>query len=182
MIVAWTQQWFVVTLVADELGGARVDIGGDVAAGGLAALGLAGIALVGALSIAGRVFRIVLGALQVLIGATVVLSAVSALSSPVRSSASAITTATGVSGQESIESLIESITPTAWPMVAAVLGVAMIAVGVLILVTGSRWPWSARRYRTAGFADAEPDAPRSPRGDSVNDWDALSDGSDPTSG
>lgn len=215
-LIAWTQTWFVVSLVPDELGGASVAIAGDIAAGGLAALGLAGLALVGALSIAGPFFRVILGALESLIGATVTLSAVLAVTAPVAASAAAITEATGVSGDKSVAELVKTTSFSLWPWLAVVLGVAGMTLGILIIVTGRRWPGSSRKYQAVRFdpadnastaipaagisaagaeadappvesapldavpADAAPDA-ASLRADAVADWDALSDGSDPTS-
>ena len=46
-LIAWTQTWFIATIVPDGVSAAVVPIGGEIAAGGLAALGLAGLALVG---------------------------------------------------------------------------------------------------------------------------------------
>ncbi len=183
-IVAWTQSWFGVTLVADEPGATDVVVGGDVAAGGLAALGLAGLALVGALSIAGPVIRGVLGVLEVLLGATVTLSAILALLSPLVAAGPAITTATAVAGRQSLDELVAGITPTAWPAVTVVLGVSTMVVGVLVVATGRRWPGPSRRYRSTRLESEDVAArgrPASER-DASSDWDALSDGSDPTAG
>jgi len=191
VLMAWTQAWFTVTLVADELGGSTLAVGGDVAAGGLAALGLAGLALVGALSIAGPAFRIVLGVLQFVLGATVVLSSVIAIGDPLSVAAPAVTDATGVSGADSVAGLVASATLTVWPWVAAVLGGLGGLLGIAIFVTSRRWPGPSRKYQSpaastpaAGPAPAEapgaaPEAP--PTSDAIADWDALSDGADPTS-
>lgn len=193
-LIAWTQGWFVITLVPGLAGGEPLLAGGDVAAGGLAALGLAGLALVGALSIAGPVFRIVLGVLQVLIGVTVTLSTVVAIGEPVQVSSRAITEATGVAGTDSVGDLVDSVAVQFWPWLAAVLGVAGIVLGVLIVLLSRRFPASSRKYQTVRFEAADADAhgrdgdttaesgPASPReADTVADWDALSDGTDPTS-
>lgn len=201
-IIAWTQPWFDVTLVADEPGASTLSVAGDVAAGALAALGLAGLALVGALSIAGILIRIVLGVLEVLLGATVALSSILALSAPTIAAGPAISTATGVAGRDSLAALVSSIGATPWPAIATVLGVATVVVGVLIIMTARRWPGSPRKYRAVtlesdGSADGSADGAddgadlgagdggsaagrRSARRDAVTDWDALSDGSDPT--
>lgn len=181
ILIAWTQPWFTVTLVPDQVGGAVILIDGSIAAGGLAALGLAGLALVGALAIAGPVFRIVLGVLEALIGITVLLSAVPAIIDPVSASSPAVTSATGVSGAESVSRLVESVSFTPWPWIAVALGAASVSLGVLVVVTGRRWPGSSRKYSAVRLEDAagEQDAAAEP--DPIGDWDALSDGSDPTS-
>lgn len=190
VIVSWTQQWFEVTLVPDALDALTIGVDGDVAAGGLAGLGLAGLALAGALSIAGPVFRVVLGVLEVLIGAVLTLSAVTAVAAPVASSAAAITEATGIAGTDSVAELVQGTSTGFWPYAAVVLGVASMVLGVVIVVTGRNWPTSSRKYQPVrfeteeGFPVGEPSA-SDPHADSVADpvadWDSLSDGSDPTS-
>jgi hypothetical protein len=208
-LVAWTQPWFGVSLGTGAAGGGSISVGGEVAAGGLSALALAGLALVGALSIAGPVFRLVLAALEVLIGVAVVLSAVAAVADPVAASAPAITEATAVAGSAPLARLVEDVSITAWPWIAIVLGAATIATGLAIGVTGARWPGPGRKYAATRFvADDDPGddgegSGRLPRpsavvpvpgeagpgadgavaareSDRVADWDALSDGSDPT--
>jgi len=191
ILTAWTQNWFAIALVDDELGGSVIPVAGDVAAGGLAALGLAGLALVGALSIAGPVFRIILGVLQTLIGATVVLSSAVAIADPITVSEAAVTEVTGVSGSSSIAALVASSSLTPWPWIAIVVGACAVALGLGIIVTSRRWPGGSRRYQSvaAARAGADPtsaDAPReAPDGagepDAIADWDSLSDGTDPTS-
>ncbi|MBC7725653.1 MAG: Trp biosynthesis-associated membrane protein [Burkholderiaceae bacterium] len=184
VLIAWTQGWLTVTLVADENGGAVIGVGGDIAAAGLSALGLAGLALVGALSIAGPVFRIVLGVLQVLIGGTVALSTWLAITDPVASSALAVTNVTGVSGAESVAGLVLGTSTTFWPWFALVLGVAAVALGITIVATGRSWPGSSRKYQAVAFTNADGSTiagSTTVEPDAVADWDSLSDGSDPTS-
>lgn len=191
VLTAWTQTWITIALVDDEIGGSAIPVAGDVAAGGLAALGLAGLALVGALSIAGPVFRVILGVLQAAIGATVVLSSAVAIADPIAVSAAAVTGVTGVSGSSSVAALVASSTLTPWPFLAIAAGLAAVALGVGILATSRRWPGGSRRYQSVAVAPAgtdpsradapmkSPDAAREP--DAIADWDSLSDGTDPTS-
>ncbi len=180
-IVAWTQPWFDVALVDGEARGSSISVGGDIAAGGLAALGLAGLALMGALSIAGRVFRTILAVLEFLIGAVVALSGITALTDPVSASTNAVTEATGVSGAESVAALVAATTPTVWPAGSIVLGAASAAIAVAILLTGPRWPTPTRKYQAARFDEVdEADESADPAGDAVFDWDTLTEGGDPT--
>lgn len=187
ILIAWTQPWFTVALASDQVGGGSVVAGGEVAAPGLSALALAGLALVGALSIAGPAFRVVLGVLQALIGATVTLSSVLAIADPVAASAAEVTEATGVSGESSVTALVQSVSASAWPFLAAFLGIVAVGLGVAIVATVRLWPQSTRKYQsarvdedTAGPASAGRTAPtRAP--DPIADWDSLSDGGDPTS-
>lgn len=188
-ILAWSQPWF--TLVLRDSADV-IEVSGDIAGGSLAALGLAGFALVAALSIAGPGVRVALGILEMLIGATVVLTTATALAEPAAASRAALTVATGVSGQESVITLVASATATAWPFVGLVAGIALFGIGAGIVVLYRRWPASSRKYQTARSAPdgaarttasteartaAGPEA--TPSG-AVADWDALSDGNDPT--
>ena len=168
VFLGWTQTWLLIAL--DE--GPTLNVAGDVAAPALSTLALTCLVLNGALSIAGPVFRVILGALEALLGITVVLSGALALAEPVKASAAAISAATGVAGTESIESLVASVTVVAWPWVATVAGGLLVLFGVLVAVTGSRWPGSGRKYSAVRLAPVERDA--------VDDWDSLSDGNDPT--
>ena len=175
ILLSWSQSWFIVTLVETASAEHTIAVDGDVAAPALAALGLAGLALVGALSIAGPVFRVILGVLEATIGLCVILSAAVAVLGPVAASSSAVTKVTGVSGADSIAALVAGVTMTVWPFVALVLGAAACALGVVIIVTSRRWPRASRKYQAARFeSDTPSDA-------AMTDWDALSEGTDPTS-
>ncbi|MCU1513885.1 MAG: hypothetical protein JWO10_975 [Microbacteriaceae bacterium] len=171
-LLSWTSQWFVLKLAGSGSQSPLVATG-DVAAPALIALALAGLALVAALAIAGPVFRIVLGVLELLIGFTVGLSAVLAIADPVQASAQLVTSATGVSGRDSVASLVASVSSSAWPSITAVAGVLIMAFGVFVVVTGRRWPGSSRKYSAVRL---EPDGTPNP----VSDWDSLSTGTDPT--
>jgi hypothetical protein len=168
-LLAVTQSWWSVQL-ADR----SIEVIGTTASPALSALALSSFALAAALAIAGPVFRVVMGVLQLVIGATVVLASVVSITDPVAASASLVTDATGVAGSESVAALVESVSLTGWPWLAVVAGVLSALVGVLLLATFRRWPTASRKYQAGRLED--PSAPR----DSVGDWDALSDGADPT--
>ncbi|GAA2221766.1 Trp biosynthesis-associated membrane protein [Herbiconiux moechotypicola] len=207
--LAWSQSWGSLVLVAGSSGETTLDVPGSVAAPALSALGLAGLALAGALAIAGPVVRLVLGALEVLLGVSVLWSALGALLDPVGAGASVVTTSTGVAGEESIRGLVTVGAESAWPLVAVVLGAGMIVAGVVVIVTVRRWPASGRKYQAVRFesadgrqsadpselfddetegtgADAESVQRAAPvdaaarRDAAVDDWDELTRGSDPT--
>ncbi|MCU1407282.1 MAG: hypothetical protein JWQ43_3585 [Glaciihabitans sp.] len=172
-LLSVTQRWWTVA-VPDR----ALEVVGTTASPALSALALSSFALAAALAISGPVFRVILGILQLLIGATVVFGAVVSVTDPVSTSSTLITDATGVAGTESVASLVESVTMTGWPWLAIVSGALSALVGILLLVTSRRWPVASRKYQPVRLegAEADPSAPR----DSVGDWDALSDGSDPT--
>ncbi|MEQ1734970.1 MAG: Trp biosynthesis-associated membrane protein [Rhodoglobus sp.] len=168
ILLAWTQQWFLVLLAA----GQELGVAGDVAAPALSALALAGLVLAGALALAGPVFRVVLGALETAIGALVIVSAVIAVSDPLSAAAETVSGATGVGGDESITALVSAVVVSAWPVATIVLGALLSLLGVTVVVTSKRWPMSSRKYNATRLETVE--------GNPVDDWDALSDGRDPT--
>ncbi|TQL47992.1 putative membrane protein (TIGR02234 family) [Homoserinimonas aerilata] len=173
-LMAWTMPWFLVTLGGSESHRDVIEVTGETAAPAVAALSLSALALVAALAIAGPFFRIVLAVLEALIGACLILSGVLALAAPAAAVAPLITDATGIDGAESLAAVTTAIETTPWPAVAVIAGGLMVALGVVVLATATRWPVSGRKYQATRFESA--DAPRG----AVSDWDSLSDGEDPT--
>ncbi|TFC51628.1 peptidase [Cryobacterium sp. TMT1-21] len=186
-LLAWTQTW--VNAVVAQSGTARqsLEVTGATASPALTALAMAGLALAGALTIAGPVIRFVLGLLEVLLGLSVFLAALTAVTGPAAASAGAITKATGVSGRESVLDGVVSAVATPWPYLALLAGVVMAAVGVSVLVTARRWPGPTTRYQAVRFAPADSTGGTDAAAagvdtghDAVDDWDGLSRGEDPT--
>lgn len=174
-LLAWSQPWAEVVLTD----GRRLIVGGDVAAPAIPPLAIAAFALVGALALAGIVFRVILGLLQALLGAGISASGALALVGPVQSAAASITAATGVEGLASVRELVAEVGTTAWPVTAIVAGAVAIVIGLGIAVSASRWPVRTRRYDAVRLTSA--DAPAETHGEQQLDaWDALSDGDDPT--
>ena len=199
-LLAWTRVWIDATVLTGTAEAARqhLEITGATAAPALTALALAGLALAGALTIAGPVIRLVLGVLDVILGGCVMLAAYLAVSDPAGASSAAVTAATGIAGEQSILDGIESTTLTVWPFVALGAGAVMAIAGIAILVTSRDWPQSASRYQTVRLEPVEAgsgsvtDGPApihasrvreatDATGRSVDSWDDLSRGSDPTS-
>ncbi|MET0989006.1 MAG: Trp biosynthesis-associated membrane protein [Glaciihabitans sp.] len=168
-LLSVTQQWWSV-----DVTGKTLEVLGTEASPSLSALALTSFALTAALAIAGPVFRLVLAALQVLTGVTVLLATFSSLGDPLTTSSSIISEATGVAGSESIAGLVDGVTVTGWPTLAIISGVLTLLLGVLLLFTVRKWPVATKKYQAVRME--EPGAPRT----SVGDWDALSDGADPT--
>ncbi len=169
MLLTTTQTWWTLHLATRSL-----PIAGTVAGPALAALALCTLVLAAALALAGPVFRLILGLLQLLLAVTIVLTTILSLARPDQPSESAVQTATGIAGSTSIDQLIKSVTLTPWGFVAAALGVVAFLLGIWLLATFRFWPAPSRKYQAVRFQPA--DGPR----DSVIDWDSLSDGTDPT--
>lgn len=173
-LIAWTQQWLTVTLT--EAGQHSLPVDGAIAAPALAALALATLALAAALAIAGIWFRFLLGVLQVLLGASITLSAVLVFIDPVGAAEPAVTDATGIAGAESVASIVSSATVTAWPAITLALGILTILAGIGIVVTARLWPTSSKKYSAVRL---EPVATEE-MPDAVDSWDELTRGDDPT--
>jgi uncharacterized membrane protein (TIGR02234 family) len=170
IFATWSQTWFTLT-VQDK----PFPVSGQVAGGALSALALASLALIAALAIAGRFFRPVLGVLLALLGVCVIAVSAFAIGNPVVAATPAIMKATGVAGTRSIEQLVTAASMSAWPVVAIVLGVLMTLLGVAIAPTARSWPDSGRKYSRSRMTAADPATQ-----DPVEEWDALSEGDDPT--
>lgn len=187
LFVAWAQPWVVLTL--DD--GVSIAAAGDRAAAVLPAIAVASLALTSALALAMGRMRPVLGALLALLGALVVAVSLRATNDPVAAAASSVTALTGVEGERSVRALVDTAELTAWPLLAAAVGVLLSLVGLVIAVTSHRWPRRAERFdrregAAADEADADPSTSAPPEGrdrsgdQTIGDWDALSDGRDPT--
>jgi hypothetical protein len=168
-LVTTTQTWWTLHLATRSL-----PIAGTVAGPALAALALCALVLAAALSLAGPVFRFVLGLLQLLLAFTIVFTTVLSLVRPDQPSESAVQSATGIAGSTSIDHLIKSVALTPWGFIAVALGIIAFVLGIWLLITFRSWPVASRKYQAVRFQSA--DGPR----DAVVDWDALSDGTDPT--
>lgn len=175
-LLTWSQSWVVVVLTD----GRTVVASGDVAAPALPPFALAALALVGALALSGVFFRIVLGALQSLLGLGVSVSGIIVLPDPVASAVPVITEVSGLAGVESVRAIVASVETTVWPVLAIIAGVLGVLAGLVVIVSARRWPPRTSRYdavRLAPPATAPDD--QSPV-DSTTAWDSLSDGDDPT--
>ncbi|MGH1527109.1 Trp biosynthesis-associated membrane protein [Leifsonia sp. L25] len=150
-LLSATQTWFTIQVrdVANHAG--TVTVAGSAAAPALTALSLAGLALTAALAIAGPAFRVVLALLGVLLGVSLVYSALAVLGDPLQAASAAITSATGVAGEASLRKLVQSTTTAFWPWLAVVGGVLVALSGVLALVFVRAWPGPSRKYQ-ARFA------------------------------
>ncbi|WP_341974786.1 Trp biosynthesis-associated membrane protein [Microbacterium sp. LTA6] len=173
-IISSTQTWLTVER-ADA--GAAILVPGADALPLLAPLSLAVLALGAALSIAGRIVRVVFA---VVAAATAVLLGWSTIpllvSPPLSAVAPSVTDTTGLAGSAALSDVVASITPTFWPYLVLAAWVLLFATAVLVLLTWRQWKTGGRRYRTEGAAADHGDGAV----DAVDSWDELSRGTDPT--
>ncbi|MEB4616263.1 Trp biosynthesis-associated membrane protein [Leucobacter sp. M11] len=174
-----TQTWYTLELAE---GAASVDeavLTGQQASAGLSSFGLAALALTVALTIAGPVFRVILGLLAVGFGAGVLSLSLGVMSSPRTAALDVLAELTGLAGEEASYGTVTSIAVTPWPAVTATAGVVLGLIGLLVVVTGHRWPRGGRKYDTsAANSPAVAGAAQEP--DRISDWDQLSGGGDPS--
>jgi len=165
--LSWSQTWYVL-----RLSGTEIPVPGEIAGGALLPLALASLTLVLALALAGPVFRVVLAVLDALLGVCVVVVTAWSLSDPVRASLPVLIDETGISSEGTLLGEVASTVTTAWPFVGLAGGILMILTGLAVAVTARAWPVSGRKYTRVRA--------ETPEGDPIHDWDALTDGDDPT--
>lgn len=174
-LLAGSQTW--VSFMLDGTHSLETVTGHDVNAA-LTPVFIAIMAAALALTIAGPVFRRVLGVLVTLLGAGAVALSMVVLANPLAALAGKITELTGISGSSNT-SVVTWSSVSGWGYLSVVAGVLALVIGLVVLVTAGRWAAAGRKYaapaaggQTAGASGGAPDR--------ISDWDALSDGGDPT--
>lgn len=165
LLLATTQPWFKAH--GEEFG--TLDVSSDVAAPSITALAVAALALVGAVAIANTLVRRFLGIIQFLLGLGAVAVTATALADTVAAIVPAVSTATGIGGSDSAAAIITGVDVSLWPWIAIAGAGILMLTGAWTLATAGSWPASSSKY-DAG------DTTRGP----ASDWDALSEGADPT--
>lgn len=182
VMLSWTQTWFTVHLRAGSAVVATVTADGSKTVPQYTALAIASLALFLALTIAGRVLRVVLAVVEVLLGVAVVATGVSALRDPVASARAAIGEVAGVSDLGGVRRVVSSVDVTAWPAVGIAGGVLAVVLGIVVLFVQRAWPGPSRKYGAATAGAAADARATATQRDAVTDWDDLSAGTDPTDG
>ncbi|TCK61170.1 Trp biosynthesis-associated membrane protein [Curtobacterium sp. PhB136] len=178
VMLSWTQTWFTVHLDTSAAVTSTVVADGSKAVPQFTALAIASLALFLAMTIAGKVVRIVLAAIEILLGLGIVVSGITALRDPVGAAKGAIGDVAGVSDLAAVRRIVTSVDVSAWPAVGIAGGVLAVLLGVVVLVVQRSWPGPSRKY-AANPAGAAPKAAPVQR-DAIVDWDDLSAGVDPT--
>ncbi len=162
-LLSATQPWGSATL----LDGRELAVAGQDVAGAMTTLSLATVALALVLPLAGRAWRLVLGALALLLGGLLAVHAAAARGGVGAALEALVADATGLAGTAQQAELAASAT-TGWPVLGIVAGAVGALVGIWVLVTSRRWPERAAR------------AARYERSGSGLAWDVMDDGDDPT--
>lgn len=171
-LLAGSQPWISFTLDGD---GASHSATGHAINPALSPVAIAVVAAALALTIAGRAFRIVLGVLVTLLGASIAALTASSAASPLGAVNGTITGLTGITGGAS---QVTSIATSPWPWVTLAAGAIAGLLGLVVLITGGKWAQAGRKYENAPREAATTANVGKP--DRISDWDALSDGEDPT--
>ncbi|MFV0434525.1 MAG: Trp biosynthesis-associated membrane protein [Leucobacter sp.] len=138
----------------------------------LSPVAIAIVAAALALTIAGTVFRRVLGGLVFLLGAGLAALSLSVVSAPLGAVSGRLTELTGIVGGGS-EAALSWIEVSAAGYVSVAAGVLAALLGIVAVVTGGKWAAAGRRY------DSAPQRVDT-SGDRISEWDALSEGHDPS--
>jgi len=179
-LAAATQSWLEIRLVEGAAAVSHLSVTGQKLNPSLSPIALAVLAAALVLTIAGPVFRRVLGGLLVLLGLGVAALGVLALTDPHVEPNAAVAEVTGIAGAAQY-GLIRSTDITAWPMIVAIAGTIVAIAGVAVLLLSGSWRTGGRKYEAqgarevGGAAVAVDDGP-----DRIAEWDALSDGDDPS--
>ncbi|WP_104092342.1 Trp biosynthesis-associated membrane protein [Arthrobacter sp. GMC3] len=166
-----TQTWIHVSFAQVQVQQSNLNIPGNKAAVSVSALALVALAGTLALTIAGRISRIITGAIVLLAALGIVAVVLGVLADPSAAAMGEVGKATGVIG-------VSSNASTTWFPVAAVVAAAVLAIAAaLILWAGRRW--SVRTKYDAASSSPAKGASSGPI-DEIDSWDRLSRGDDPT--
>lgn len=171
-LIAGSQTW--ISFMLDGTHSVET-VTGHAANAALSPVSIAIIAAALALTIAGPVFRRVLGALVALLGAGLVALTGGVLADPLAAAGGRITELTGIAGGAAGSAVLWS-DVSVWGWVSALAGALAVVLGLVVLLLSGRWSSGGRKYdsapRAAGAAGAAPDR--------ISDWDSLSEGTDPS--
>lgn len=179
-LLAATQTWVVIALSPGAAAVERLELPGYDLNPAFSPVAIAALAAALALTISGRVLRLVLGALIVLLGIGIAAMAFAVLGDPSRAAAGRVADASGIAGSGQL-AIIEGAEATTWPSVAIAAGIVLVALGVLVVWFGGRWKTGGRKYASVDdrsstlHRDASHGEP-----DRIADWDAMNHGEDPT--
>lgn len=178
-LVSATQGWVTMQFIPGAAAVSALTVSGQDVNASLSPIAIAVLAAALALTIAGRVFRRVLGALLIVLGWGIAAIAVGVLSDPVQSATGRLAEITAITGSQQLE-LVRSHTISVWPFLTAVTGGLILLLGLVILVVSGRWRTAGRKYQSASEAQSQPVAERDAAPDRISDWERQNEGEDPS--
>lgn len=168
-----TQTWLTVILPQDAVQTPNLDIPGSDAATAVTAFALVSLAAALAVSIAGRIARILVVAILLIAGVGIVWNSLLVVADPTGAAAPAIGEAIGVSTGSGA-----TLALTAFPWLAATAGVLLTVTAVWMLLASRGWNRSKRYEKvTEENSSARKTTAHS---DEIDSWDQLTKGKDPT--
>ncbi|GAB2559219.1 Trp biosynthesis-associated membrane protein [Leucobacter ruminantium] len=170
-LLAGSQTW--ISFMLEGTHSLETVTGHDVNAA-LSPVSIAIVAAALALTIAGPVFRRVLGALVALLGVGAAALSIGVLANPVAALSGRVTELTGITGANGGAAVTWHQTAV-WAYVSVAAGALALVLGATVVVTAARWTAGGRKYDAAARAETAGGGP-----DRISDWDALSEGGDPT--
>lgn len=179
-LLASVQAWIHVEFFPGVATVEQTEVSGQQASPAITLIALAALAAALVLTIAGPVFRRVIGALVLLLGVGLSSVGLVIALSPIDGARSQVEDATGISGADSHYALVSEISVSAWPMITAAIGVLLAVLGLYVVLFSGRWKAAGRKYDAAGRGKAQKASRPEAQGDRISEWDALSDGDDPT--
>jgi|GEM_PF-2448577 len=167
-----TRTWITVPPPSSGVQLSAVAVSGTDAASAVMALTVVGLACAVAATIAGRVARYIVAAVQALVGAGLVGFVVPVLAKPSAAAAAKVGKSFGLQSVDAEYAL------SVWPWLSMLGGVVLLVAAVVVAVGASTWR-SGRRYErtTGGRAVVNVSTM-----DDIDRWDALTEGGDPTDG
>ncbi len=177
-LLASVQTWIQVEFLPGVSAVERIEVTGQQASPAITLISLAALAAALVLTIAGPAFRRVIGLLVCALGMGLAAVGTSIALTPIDGARSQVAESTGISG-DSYELLVELVSASVWPVVTAVIGVLLAVIGICVLVLSGRWKAAGRKY-DAGTEGLKKQPRATEPGDRISEWDALTDGDDPT--
>ncbi|MGK0715971.1 Trp biosynthesis-associated membrane protein [Leucobacter sp. W1153] len=176
-MVAATQTWVNLLLVDGAAASGSLLVSGQDLNASLSPVAIAVLAAALALTIAGKIFRRVLGLLIAALGAGALAIAAGVLADPVGAAAGRLAEITAISGTAQ-QGLVESSALSVWPFVTAVAGGALVVLGLLVAIVSGGWRAAGRKYESR--TDSEEPVRGETDTDRISDWERQSDGEDPS--
>lgn len=177
-LLASVQSWVHLKLLPGVATVESLSVAGKDISPSLTLVSLAALAAGLVLMIAGKGFRRVIAVLIVILGVGLSFTGVTVQVDALAGASASIEEVSGIAGSAQA-TLIDDITVTVWPIVTVVIGAVLALSGILVLAFGGRWKTGGRKYESSGENKRKREAGTA-TGDRISDWEALSDGDDPT--